>query len=285
MTQYDPKELKTVSVSLNPDKVMTQIKVHPNQKLWQLKVKMANAFKLRLSEFYIKTRQGPLDEQYYDELVKDYKIESLFINRVPTETIEKEFPRYLIGYNSEYLGLFLELLETGKEECKREVLSLLEILPINVDYKIYLKDHILKLSAQSPVQEWNQLFSWNGQNMAKPCYFLMSLEDLMISRKDSPNPEQVQQEVQQKQEFTLKLLQNGGFFYLFEMFINMDKKSLERNVIKTKLLAILLKLLANLFLLKQTSVFKQSVTSTQIDKLVFETLTLVESFIMTVRTQ
>lgn len=56
------------------------------------------------------------------------------------------------------------------------------------------------------------------------------------------------------------------------MFINMDKKSLERDVIKTKLLAILLKLLANLFLLKQTSVFKQSVTSAQIDKLVFETL-------------
>ena len=49
--------------------------------------------------------------------------------------MEKEFPRYLIGYNSEYLSVFLELLKSGKEECKREVLSLLEILPVNVEVK------------------------------------------------------------------------------------------------------------------------------------------------------
>ena len=43
--------------------------------------------------------------------------------------MEREFPRYLIGYNNEYLNTFLELLRDGNEECKREVLSLLEILP------------------------------------------------------------------------------------------------------------------------------------------------------------
>lgn len=46
------------------------------------------------------------------------------------EEMEREFPRYLIGYSQEYLNLFLELLKVGQEDCKREVLNLLEILPI-----------------------------------------------------------------------------------------------------------------------------------------------------------
>lgn len=91
---------------------------------------MANAFKLKLSEFYIKTKQGPLDENIYDEQLKEYKIESLHTCRVPMEEMEREFPRYLIGYSQEYLNLFLELLKVGQEDCKREVLNLLEILPI-----------------------------------------------------------------------------------------------------------------------------------------------------------
>ncbi len=60
---------------------------------------MANAFKLRLSEFYIKTKTGPLDETIYDDQLKEYKVESLHVNRVPVEEMEKEFPRYIIGYN------------------------------------------------------------------------------------------------------------------------------------------------------------------------------------------
>jgi hypothetical protein len=56
--------------------------------------------------------------------------------------MEKEFPRYLIGYNNDYLGLFLDLLNHGQEECKREVLSLLELLPINMEVKLYLRDQI-----------------------------------------------------------------------------------------------------------------------------------------------
>ncbi len=67
MSQYDPKEFKPISVILNPDKANAIVKVHPNQKLWQLKRKMANTFKLKLSEFFIKTKQGPLEEHIYDE--------------------------------------------------------------------------------------------------------------------------------------------------------------------------------------------------------------------------
>lgn len=60
---------------------------------------MANQFRLRLSEFFIKTRQGPLEESVYDDQIKEYRFEQLHISRVPLEEKEREFPRYLIGYN------------------------------------------------------------------------------------------------------------------------------------------------------------------------------------------
>jgi hypothetical protein len=65
---------------------------------------------------------------------------------VPQEEMEKDFPRYLIGYNQDYLSVFIELLQMGNEEISREVLSLLEILPINVDIKVGLKDSIVKFN-------------------------------------------------------------------------------------------------------------------------------------------
>jgi hypothetical protein len=101
---------------------------------------MATSFKLKLSEFYIKTKQGPLQDSCYDDTISDYKIEKIHIQRFPQEDIEKEFPRYLIGYNKDYLSMFLDLLRTSKEECKREILTLLDNLPINVDIKVFLRE-------------------------------------------------------------------------------------------------------------------------------------------------
>lgn len=70
--------------------------------------------------------------------------------------MEKEFPRFLIGYNREYLQTFLDLLKSGNEECKREVLGLLEVLPINIEYKAYIKDVVLTKipSGDKQQQEW-----------------------------------------------------------------------------------------------------------------------------------
>jgi hypothetical protein len=39
--------------------------------------------------------------------------------------------------------MFLDLLRTSKEECRREILTLLDNLPINVEVKVYLRERIL----------------------------------------------------------------------------------------------------------------------------------------------
>jgi hypothetical protein len=107
--------------------------------------------------------------------------------------MEKDFPRFLIGYNKEYMQIFLELLKIGTEECKREVLALLEILPINIDYKIYIRDVVVsKIPATSEKQqtEWQKFFMWNKQehqNYSSCTYFLMILEDLVIPKKEGTN--------------------------------------------------------------------------------------------------
>ena len=75
--------------------------------------------------------------------------------------MEKEFPRYLIGYNREYLSMFLDLLRTSKEECRREILTLLDILPINVDVKLYLRENIISRSTDKNPIDWEKLFSFN----------------------------------------------------------------------------------------------------------------------------
>ena len=46
------------------------------------------------------------------------------------------------------------------EEISREVLSLLEILPINIDIKVSLKENIGKLSSETLICEWEKIFSW-----------------------------------------------------------------------------------------------------------------------------
>jgi hypothetical protein len=63
--------------------------------------------------------------------------------------MERDFPRYLIGYNMDYISLFIDLLSKSNEVCSREVLSLLESLPFNKDTKEYLQQSIFKFNADS----------------------------------------------------------------------------------------------------------------------------------------
>lgn len=109
---------------------------------------------MRASEIFIKTKQGPLDENLYEDKFKEYNISTIHFQRIPQEDMEKEFPRYLIGYNAEYTNIFIELLQTGNEECKREVLKLLDILPVNQEFKEYLFKLIKDLQPNAEVKDW-----------------------------------------------------------------------------------------------------------------------------------
>jgi len=121
-----------------PEKMTTQVRVGANSKLLQLKRNIASQFKIKMSEFYIKTKTGPLDDQTYNEPVRDYQISSIAIAKYEIEEMKTHFPRYLIGHNIEYVNMFFDLLARSNEMCQREVLQLLENLPYNPEVKEYL---------------------------------------------------------------------------------------------------------------------------------------------------
>lgn len=301
MSAFPPEELKTIQVILNPDKAQATVRAHPNQKLWQVRRKMATAYKIKMSELYIKTKQGRLDEEIYDEQLKVYKIDQLHVGRVPREEMEKEFPRYIIGNNRKYLNLFLELFKVGREDIKREVLSLLDILPINSDLRVYMRGHITKKSETAGVQglsqaEWKKIFLYpeptlqgaskqGPQSFAYCLYYLMALEDLVIPRKEHLSQELNAQEVQTKQELSAHFLTNGGFQFLYELFVTLDKRSLERDTIRTRLLHIVIRIIYSLFAIKQVSAFKTAVTSEHIQAIVNECLSIIENFLISVGQQ
>ena len=52
-------------MSLEPDNINQEIIVNANMQIWQIVVQISRAFNLRISEFEIVTKKGPLDQSIY----------------------------------------------------------------------------------------------------------------------------------------------------------------------------------------------------------------------------
>jgi len=90
-------------VTLEPDGIQEHVIVNPNQQIWQLLFLISKRFKLRLSEFKIQTKSGPLDERIYENPMNQYVIKNIAIRRVDDKMFEKENPRRIIGQNKAFL--------------------------------------------------------------------------------------------------------------------------------------------------------------------------------------
>lgn len=105
-----------------------------------------------MSEFYILTKQGALPDNIYNDFMKDYDLKEVQFQRIPPETMEKEFPSYVIGQNSECLEIFLDVLCNKDDAITNEVISLIELLQMNPKIKNNLSDRIGKLKVVPPQQ-------------------------------------------------------------------------------------------------------------------------------------
>ena len=59
--KYDEKNNIKVTVQLDPENITQEIMVNANMQIWQIVVQISRAFNLRISEFEIVTKKGPLD--------------------------------------------------------------------------------------------------------------------------------------------------------------------------------------------------------------------------------
>ena len=131
--KYDEKNNLKVSVQLDPEKVTQEITVNANMQIWQIVVQISRCFGLRISEFQIITKKGPLDQSIYYDAVSAYVIKQLQIMRVDEAKLNAENPRRIIGHDKLFLQQLLALLaQVGDQErIAREVIALLDELPVN----------------------------------------------------------------------------------------------------------------------------------------------------------
>jgi len=80
-------------------------------------------------------------------------------------------------------------------------------------------------------------------------------------------------------------LQTGGFQFLFEVFLALDKRGLEKDIIRTRLLQIIVKIVYSMFSIKHVSAFKVAVTTEHIKALINENLSIVENYLISVTQQ
>ena len=88
---------------LDPENVRQEITVNANQEIWQIVVQISKAFDLKISEFQIITKKGPLGQSVYDHKVRDYLIQQLQIMRVDEKTLNNENPRRIIGQDKIFI--------------------------------------------------------------------------------------------------------------------------------------------------------------------------------------
>lgn len=147
LSPQERRNTRRVGVKLDPGGARTEVEVNLNCTFWELMRQCGELLDLKLSEFYIFTKQGPLPDHIYNHYMKDYDLTQVQFERVPQDRMEKEFPSYVIGYHRECLDVFLEVLSNRDDAITNEVISLIELLQINPKIKNYLNDKICKLKA------------------------------------------------------------------------------------------------------------------------------------------
>lgn len=77
MSPQDQRNTRRVGIKLDPDGIRSEVEVNLNCKFWELMRKCAQLLNLKMSEFYIFTKQGPLPDNIYNDLMKDYDLKEV----------------------------------------------------------------------------------------------------------------------------------------------------------------------------------------------------------------
>ena len=90
--------------------------------------------------------------------------------------------------------------------------------------------------------------------MSETLYNLMVLEDSIVPKlKKFSSRDANQQDLQMKLEFSIKFIGRGGFKFLYQLFNKIPKEKLELDCVRTKILTLIVKIVYQFFLSKQSA--------------------------------
>lgn len=67
LSPQEQQTIKRINIKLDPDEEGLEVEVNLNCSFWELMRKSSIALNLKMSEFYILTKQGPLEEDVYNK--------------------------------------------------------------------------------------------------------------------------------------------------------------------------------------------------------------------------
>lgn len=179
------------------------------------------------------------------------------MNRVSTEQIEKDSPRFQIIHYRDAIKTVLSLMNTEspkREEYVKEVLSLLEKLPMVPKLKEYLINNI----KSTKEVDWAKTILWDNTNISNFVYYLMCIDDLLHFKGNHVNEEQVKQEKEEKMLLCQRFVEKSGLTFLHKVFVELSKKEMCNELLKHKAVFLILKLVKH-FLNKQNFQYTKAV--------------------------
>jgi len=115
--------------------------------LWQIIIQIGKAYNFRLTEFEIMTKNGPLRESIYSHFIEGFDIHSLNIRRKEEKKHNTENPRRVIAQDKNFIQRLFAMMTKMSNEPRiiHEIISLMEILPVNLNLKKQLTNQILSI--------------------------------------------------------------------------------------------------------------------------------------------
>lgn len=145
MTPQEQRNTRVISIKLDPDDIQAEVEVNLNCKFWELMRICSQLFQIKMSEFFIFTKQGPLPNHMYNDFMRDYDLKEVQLQRLPQERLESELPSYVIGFDSDNINALLNALKSKDDTIANETIALFDLLQMNPRIKKYISETIAKI--------------------------------------------------------------------------------------------------------------------------------------------
>jgi len=181
----------------------------------------------------------------------------------------------------------------GQENVQREIITLLEELPVNLELKAAFNDEMRKIPSvpgSNQLQYWCNLFEWsteavNAQVSESTYYNLILLHNCILHSSLAQQKTSAGSDKDPVTEFVLSFIHRGFFPFLTSFFTSLDKTGLEKSTLKNKTLTMLIEIASQFLSSRWYGCLKDVMTQQIVFDLFNQNLLVFQNFILAVESQ